>query len=100
MDWPSDVLPTPGGPTKQRIGPFIATGATGAADPDGVSDVSLSSAGDGELPVSEGPRASSRDDEESVSPPGRGTSAGAALRCLSFCTARYSTIRSFTLSRS
>ena len=21
MDWPSDVLPTPGGPTKQRIGP-------------------------------------------------------------------------------
>ena len=23
MDWPSEVLPTPGGPTKQRIGPFI-----------------------------------------------------------------------------
>ena len=21
IDWPSDVLPTPGGPTKQRIGP-------------------------------------------------------------------------------
>src|SRR5438045_787821 len=22
IDWPSDVLPTPGGPTRQRIGPF------------------------------------------------------------------------------
>ena len=21
IDWPSEVLPTPGGPTKQRIGP-------------------------------------------------------------------------------
>ena len=24
IDWPSDVLPTPGGPTKQRIGPFMS----------------------------------------------------------------------------
>ena len=32
IDWPSDVLPTPGGPTKQRIGPFIvATVTVGAA---------------------------------------------------------------------
>ena len=23
IDLPSEVLPTPGGPTKQRIGPFI-----------------------------------------------------------------------------
>ena len=23
IDWPSEVLPTPGGPTKQRIGPLI-----------------------------------------------------------------------------
>ena len=24
MDWPSEVLPTPGGPTKQRIGPRMS----------------------------------------------------------------------------
>src|ERR1700709_2500856 len=24
IDWPSDVLPTPGGPTRQRIGPFMS----------------------------------------------------------------------------
>ena len=23
IDWPSDVLPTPGGPTKHRMGPLI-----------------------------------------------------------------------------
>ena len=27
IDWPSEVLPTPGGPTKQRIGPLIRPGA-------------------------------------------------------------------------
>ena len=48
IDWPSDVLPTPGGPTKHRIGPLI--------------------------------RARRR-----------------RVRVFSFCTARYSTIRSFDL---
>jgi hypothetical protein len=24
MEWPSEVLPTPGGPTMQRIGPFMS----------------------------------------------------------------------------
>ena len=29
IDWPSEVLPTPGGPTKQRIGPFMHAAIAG-----------------------------------------------------------------------
>ena len=83
IDWPSEVLPTPGGPTKQRIGPFMrATLAAvrrarlGA----GAANVAVDGSAGGAAGVC------ARD--------------GSPCDCRSFCTARYSTMRSLTLSRS
>src|SRR3954468_18924144 len=87
MDWPSEVLPTPGGPTKQRIGPFIRTlGTDSRGGVRAVTAAAVTSAGD-------------TGDVDGTSGGGGGVSACDAL-FRSFWTARYSTIRSLTLSRS
>ena len=80
IDWPSEVLPTPGGPTKQRIGPFIAPA-------------------DGARNVVAGAIAGAVLSAVTVSSGALAAAAALPLR-RSFCTARYSTIRSLTLSRS
>src|SRR5262245_24238989 len=92
IDWPSEVLPTPGGPTKQRIGPLIRVGGLAAPPP--------------ALGPAFGPPALGL--AVPPSPAGFGGAGAPPARwrgrllfwVLSFCTARYSTMRSLTLSRS
>src|SRR5690242_9156146 len=81
IEWPSEVLPTPGGPTKQRIGSRLivllvgafAGAVVGVADAVDAVDVACSS------PVA---------------------LASAWRVSLRWRTARYSRIRAFTFSRS